>query len=139
MPTQVTTNIKDGGFPVRQVQETEILATMMEEVSACNHAKGWYDEDRRFGEDVALLHSEVSEMLEAFREHGVSDATVREDAMEYAIIANPKPEGVGSEAADVLVRLLDTCQRHNIDLFAQWRRKMDYNWTRPYRHGGKKL
>lgn len=109
-----------------------IFAAMANEVEDLNRSKGWYDEDRRFGEDMALLHSEVSETLEAYRDHKVADVTDP---------GNPlaKPEGVPSELADVLVRLLDTCNRYGIDLFKEWRRKMDYNWTRPYRHGGRVL
>lgn len=112
------------------------LLFMAAEVEACNRANGWFDADRTFGEDIALLHSEVSEMLEAFREHGTADVTLPPDP---ELGANKKPEGVGSEAADVLVRLLDTCKRYDIDLFAEWRRKLDYNKTRGHKHGGKNL
>lgn len=116
-----------------------VFRAMAEEVEACNREKGWYEHDRTFGEDVALLHSEVSEMLEAYRDHGTEDATGANWSDHPDEITNPKPEGVGSEAADILVRLLDTCARYDLDLFAEWRRKVNYNWTRPVRHGGKRL
>lgn len=113
-----------------------IFGMMADEVEALNKSKGWYDESRTFGDDIALLHSEVSEALEAYRVGGATDQTSVPHA---ANDNNPKPEGVGSELADVLVRLLDTCKRYDVDLFAEWRRKMDFNWTRPVRHGGKRL
>lgn len=113
----------------------DVLARMGDEVYAVNVANGWFEADRSFGDDIALLHSEVSEMLEAFREHGIEDATPPRSPD----VAPAKPEGIGSEAADVLVRLLDTCKRYDIDLFAEWRRKLDYNKTRGHKHGGKNL
>lgn len=135
------------------------LAAMTAEVMANNRAHGWYEEARTFGDDMALLHSEVSEALEAFRAHGVTDPTRTAEDVErhHARTGSPhgfcshgelrgqcghlttKPEGIGSEFADVLIRLLDTAGRYGIDLEAEYERKMKYNRTRPYKHGGRAL
>lgn len=100
------------------------LIDMQERVFECNEANGWFDDERTFDDDVALLHSEVSEMFEAYRDYGYEDATVTEryvgiDALtktDPVPVENPKPEGFGSEAADVLVRILDTHHRRNLRL-----------------------
>ena len=106
-----------------------------EAVYAVNDANGWFDAERTVGDDLALLHSEVSEMLEAYRDGGLEDQT----AAHVGTYALPKPEGFGSEAADVLVRLLDTCKRRGVDLAWEFERKLEYNKTRGYHHGGKTL
>lgn len=121
------------------------LEEIQEEVYEINVANGWYEDERAFGDDIALLHSEVSEMYEAYRDHLLEDATVYEtyvgrDALtktDPVPVKNPKPEGVGSEAADVLIRLLDTCRRAGLDLRWEVERKLAFNRTRGYRHGGK--
>src|SRR5574337_772368 len=110
----------------------EAAADHVEEV---NKKNGWYEDNRTFGDEIALLHSEVSEALEAYRNWGLEDATGPIVDVEHVV----KPEGVGSELADVLIRLLDMTKRHGIDLYAEFVRKMTYNETRGYRHGGKKL
>jgi hypothetical protein len=120
------------------------LEDMQAEVVVNNRANGWYDEDRTFGEDVALLHSEVSEMLEAYRDFGHDEVYRSADGRFAENFRNPdgtlnKPEGMGSEAADVYIRLLDTCARRGIDLRAKYEEKSAYNQTRGYRHGGKRL
>jgi NTP pyrophosphatase (non-canonical NTP hydrolase) len=115
-------------------QAHTVFERMQEEVFRLNNSKGWFDEDRSVGDMVALLHSEVSEILEAYRSWKFQDATER--------IPNghlDKPEGVGAEMADCLIRLLDMAKRWDIDLSAEFTRKMAYNWTREYRHGGKTL
>lgn len=48
-----------------------------------------------------------------------------------------KPEGFGSELADVIIRVFDLAEELNIDLGDEVLRKMRYNATREYRHGGK--
>lgn len=115
---------------------------MMQEVYENTVDKGWYDKERSFGDMIALLHSEVSEALEAYRDHELDSLEkhfdvrcIEPDRCE----CTPKPIGVGSELADVLIRLLDTCHRYGIDLANEFEKKMAYNWTRPYRHGGKAL
>jgi NTP pyrophosphatase (non-canonical NTP hydrolase) len=101
----------------------------MVEIAEINRANGWYDDTRTMGDDIALLHSEVSEMFEAYRNRGVEKYTDE----------NGKPDDFGSECADVYIRLLDTCYRYNINLDDEYDRKIDYNKTRGYRHGGKKI
>lgn len=110
-------------------------------VTRVNKANGWFDESRSFGDEVALLHSEVSEMLEAYRAWGLQDATIsfENGTAELPDTSPVKPEGVGSEVADVFIRLMDFCYRHNIDLTMEFYRKMAYNETRGYKHGNKKL
>lgn len=126
------------------------LSAMEEEVFQVNEANGWYHGDRSFGDGIALLHSEVSEALEAYRNWGTDDATAYgpncpcPDELLSGDRSNctctpPKPEGVGSEFADVLIRLLDLCREWKIDLQAEYERKISHNKVRGYRHGGKRL
>jgi NTP pyrophosphatase (non-canonical NTP hydrolase) len=111
------------------------LHGMQADVRAVNEANGWHDTERTFGDTIALLHSEVSEAFEAYRDWGLADATLHSD--EGFVVT--KPEGVGSEFADILIRLLDSAERHGIDLEAEYQRKLAHNRTRGYRHGGKRI
>ena len=75
---------------------------------------------------IALIGTEVSEMLEAARKN-----MFREE------VVSGKPEGVPSEASDILIRLLDLCEKIGIDINGSTTHKMDYNETRPIKHGNK--
>lgn len=48
-----------------------------------------------------------------------------------------KPEGLGSELADIIIRVCDDAGALGIDLAAELRAKLDYNRTRSHKHGGK--
>ena len=84
------------------------LAQMTAEIVENNTAKGWYENCATFPEAMAMLHSEVSEALEAWRKHGLEDFTCRGHVHTHGY-GNQlcKPQGVGSEFADIFIRLLD--------------------------------
>jgi NTP pyrophosphatase (non-canonical NTP hydrolase) len=123
----------------KQGVELAVFDAMRREVSALNTAKGWRNNGTTYAEYVALLHSEVSEMLEAWRQWKETDATKPISEQDVRDGTFPKPEGIGSEMADTLIRLLDMADVFGIDLYREYARKMTYNWTRPYRHGGRTL
>lgn len=112
------------------------IAEMTAEVRAVNEEKGWRTGGNTFGDYISLMHSELSEALEAYRDHRLADPTGTWDDLRDQ---PAKPEGVGSEFADVLIRLLDVADIYGIDLDAEYERKLSYNRTRPYQHGGRTL
>lgn len=59
--------------------------------------------------------------------------------MVMSSLDNGKPIGVPSEFADIIIRVCDACRHYNIDLEAALIGKMNYNQTRPHRHGGKAM
>lgn len=140
----------------RRAEAPKSLEDMQAEVTSWCERKGWKGEGSApvtFGDTMALLHSEVSEALEAYRDWGLRDATTSERVPcpdpqcgdstwdhDCGETTRPgKPEGVGSEFADILIRLLDDCDRWGVDLRAEYERKMAYNERRPYQHGGRIL
>lgn len=128
---------------------------------------GWWEEPKSMGELLALIHSEVSEALEEHRNgkkanktyysqkievpHFLTNDVIEErvffasqkgvviNAIEGLAINPKKPEGIPSELADIVIRVADLCGFYGIDLEAAIKEKMQYNASRPYKHGGKKL
>lgn len=92
---------------------------LIEKCFATAKEKGWWDRERNDAELIALMHSELSEALEAMRNH------------------EPK-EAIAEELADCCIRIFDFCGARGIDLEEALSKKMTKNKDRPYRHGNKK-
>lgn len=105
------------------------FAEMEDRVAQLLVAKGWAQERLTFGECIALVMTELGEALDTFRKRGDEPYTTPEG----------KPDDIGSELADVLIRLLHTSMYFGVDLEYEFLRKMDYNWGREFQHGGKTL
>lgn len=86
-------------------------------------SKGWYDGgERNLGEAIALMHSELSEALEALRASTPSDK-----------IAGFS--GVEEELADCIIRIMDISQSRGFRIAEALEAKVEYNRGRPYKHG----
>lgn len=137
---------KSEPLPPMSARGARVFRTMAAEVKNVNVANGWYDESVSVGDLIALLHSEASEALDAWRKNGFEDVVEHNGlcqslsrTFDKPCNCTPKPLGYGSELADVLIRLLDQADRHGVNLYAEYERKLAYNRTRGYRHGGRAM
>lgn len=105
------------------------LTDIQEEAHSNSKAHGFWEgtANDNIPTKIALIHSEVSEALECFRE-GDMQTHYREDG---------KPEGFPSELADIVIRVGDLAERLGINLSAEIATKFAYNRTREMMHGGK--
>jgi hypothetical protein len=88
---------------------------------------GFYDgAERNFGEAIALVHAELSEAIEDYRNGRQPNEIYYE---------GEKPCGIPVEIADAIIRLFDIGGGWKMDLVTAIMLKMAYNRTRPYKHG----
>lgn len=117
------------------------------EVHQLAKTKGWYDTPRSALEYHMLMVSEIAEASEEVRKgspaiyfekgHVVADVNLEDNSITFE--ANEKPEGEFIELADAVIRIMDYFEYNNVSLELMLERKHNYNKTRSYRHGGKKL
>ena len=87
---------------------------------------GWWEEERNVLEIGALIHTEISEAIEEYR-NGKPNV--------YEV--DGKPEGVAVEMIDAVIRIMDWFGKEGLDFDEILATKYHYNLTRPYKHGKK--
>ena len=108
-----------------QYQFKDSFQTLSEIVHETAKSKGWWDFDRNNGEALALIHSEVSEALEALRMGNPPDDKI------------PSFSGAEAELADVIIRIMDLSAARNWDIAGAILAKIEMNKGREKMHGGK--
>ncbi len=94
-------------------------------VHAVASSKGFWPEESppKHAELIALMHSELSEALEALRHGNPSDEKI------------PEFDSYTAELADCVIRIMDVAAAQGLQLSKAIVAKTKFNETRPHRHG----
>lgn len=155
-----TTNTNTDYLPVSD-NMAESLNNLCAVVNDWATKKGWNetpDSVQHKAEQIALMHSELSECLEFVRKKTDPECkhcgsvlvtylfpnwrcdTCGRSSLEvnYSVALDdhvPSLTGEAAELADVLIRIFHYCGKRGIDLGRAVQLKHEYNTRRPYKHG----
>lgn len=108
------------------VEFVRLMSEIGEEIVNINESNGWnvttpvsWNDQYKIPSVLALIHSEVSEGLEAFRHDDIDNFT--------------------EEMADAIIRIVDMTHGLGLDIGTAVLGKLEVNRYRGYRHGGKKV
>jgi hypothetical protein len=118
----VTERIRSGETDFRMAWLAALPQMIPTEVA--NIVAGLNNKTVKLLSEAANIHAEISEASEAIREGKL-----------HTEIVNDKPEGAVIEYGDAVIRILDACKAHSLEVVEGMRLKHDYNRSRPYRHG----
>lgn len=121
-----------------------VLNAMSAEIHGAQVQKGFWEQERSFGELLMLVTSELSEALEAnrkankfteFRKKMFAETDISGDQdfkSAFELLIKDTEE---DEIADAIIRLMDLAGNRGYDLDFHIKQKLRYNSLRPHKHG----
>lgn len=113
-------------MPIDTNEEVDFLH-LINYISARIHAnavnKGFWEGERNNGELIALIHEEASELLGGLRASNPPSDHI------------PQFSAAEEEAADIVIRVMDMCAGRGWRLGEAILAKVEYNESRPHKHG----
>ena len=122
-----------------------MINKLAQEVHENAKSKGFFDSEKNIGEMLCLIHSEVSEALEADRkdmfmpiENRIEwvnelkkDAEFKDDFTQLV------KDTFEDELSDIIIRVMDLAAFKGVNLEEHIKAKMRYNSLREHKHGKK--
>ena len=136
----------------KQNEPSKGLNAFAKEIHEGNKQRGFYDNSPAFGTIIALIHSELSEALEADRKKHYGRLEYFEERLKEVkesfqgseeefkpvykqLYEEYLKDCVGGEFAGTFIRLMDACGYLNIDIDKYVKYELMYNETRAKKHG----